>query len=72
MYKSFLHGFVQKITEIFDLKSDLVQPVDHFPQKAKRPDNSSLNTMKIQRMDEYCFRPLKESFEFLKKTKVKN
>ena len=64
--------FVSKMIKIFNFNSDLLSGVDSFSQKAKRPDNSSLNTMKIQELNISTFKNIEESMIFLKYQKVKS
>ena len=55
----------------YDFDPQLLEKVDSFVQKAKRPDNSSLNTEKIKNLGKHKFRDINHSFQFLKQSKSK-
>jgi dTDP-4-dehydrorhamnose reductase len=59
------YEFITKLVEVFHFDPTLVQKISHFPQKAPRPENSSLNTHKIQALGIHPFRTISESFRFL-------
>ncbi|UYP48036.1 hypothetical protein NEF87_004321 [Candidatus Lokiarchaeum ossiferum] len=60
------YDFVTKLVNIFKFSPDLLEPVDFFKQNAPRPDNSSLNTQKIQQTNYHRFRGIEVSFQHLK------
>jgi dTDP-4-dehydrorhamnose reductase len=57
--------FVAKMVQFYGFPAHLLQPVEFFAQKAKRPPNSSLNTTKIQKMKIHPFRALEDAMEYL-------
>jgi dTDP-4-dehydrorhamnose reductase len=59
------YEFVDKMIKFYNFSPHLLQPVDFFAQKARRPPNSSLNTAKIQKMNIHTFRTLDEAMKFL-------
>jgi len=58
--------FILKLIKNFDFDEILLKKVDFFPQKAKRPNDSSLNTSKIQHLGKFKFRNIAQSFQYLK------
>ncbi|MHA1618753.1 MAG: SDR family oxidoreductase [Promethearchaeota archaeon] len=59
------YKFITKLAEVFQFDLALVQKVSSFAQKAPRPENSSLNTQKIQKLGIHSFKAISESFQFL-------
>ncbi len=62
------YDFVARIIAIFGFSDSLLTKVLSFSQKATRPPNSSLNTMKFQKRIGRVIRPISESFNYLKTT----
>jgi dTDP-4-dehydrorhamnose reductase len=58
--------FILKLIRNFNFNENLLKEVDFFPQKAKRPNDSSLNTAKIQYLGKYKFKNIDQSFQYLK------
>ncbi|WP_371803613.1 NAD(P)-dependent oxidoreductase [Candidatus Lokiarchaeum ossiferum] len=63
------YDFVSKLVDIFEMNPNLLESVDFFKQKAPRPDDSSLNTQKIQLTNYHRFRGIEASFQYLKEQK---
>lgn len=61
------YNFVLKLAKIFNFNNNLVDKIDHFEQKARRPFNSSLSNTKIYEKYGIKFKNIKESFQFLKR-----
>jgi dTDP-4-dehydrorhamnose reductase len=62
------YEFVKAIVDYFGFDNALLSEVDEFRQKAARPDNSSLNTHKIQKLKFYSFHTLQENFSEIQKS----
>jgi dTDP-4-dehydrorhamnose reductase len=63
------YKFISKLIDVFEFDPNLLIKVNKFNQKAQRPENSSLNTSKIQNINKYKFKNIVDSFKFLKKSK---
>jgi len=63
------YDFIRKMIDIFGKNHLLLKEAPSINQKAKRPENSSLNTRKIQTLNLYSFRNVNDSFIFLKNKK---
>ena len=59
-------NFILKLIKNFNFDENLLKEVDFFPQKAKRPNDSSLNTDKIQHFGKFKFKNIDQSFQYLK------
>lgn len=60
------YNFILKLIRTFNFDQNLLKEIDFLPQKAKRPNNSSLNTAKIQQIGNWKFKNITQSFQYLK------